>query len=241
VATATADVAKARIVLSDAEVNLKNATLVAPISGTVAAMPFTAGHAMTTSQSVSIIGSGSVQVSIDVAETAITSVKVGQSASVSASTGSASAGKVTAIGILPSDSSTSSTASYPVTVTVPKPSAALAPGVTGAVSVTVASARNAVVLPVSAVTKLTDTTGTVTLLGQDNQTTPTRVSLGAIGTGTVQITSGVGVGQRVVIADNTAALPSSSTSTNRRPGTALGGQAGGGTGGPPAGGVPGGR
>ena len=240
-ATSTADVAKAKLALAQAKVNLENATLVAPISGTVASMPFVTGHAMTISDAISIVGSGSVRLTIDVAETSIGQVKTGQAAAVSVSAGPSSAGKVTTIGILPSASSTSSTVTYPVTVTVPKPGAPLAAGVTASASVTVASAEDVVVLPVSAVTRTSETSGTVTTLDADYQATSIRVELGAAGRSTVQISSGLAAGQRVALADRTAALPASNTTATRRAGSALGGPAGGfggGTGLPPGGGVP---
>jgi RND family efflux transporter MFP subunit len=238
VATATADVAKAKLALAQAKVNLDNATLVAPISGTIATMPFTAGHTMKASDAVKIVGAGSIRVSVDISETSMNLVKVGQSAAVSTSAGAASPGKVTAIGILPADS-TSSTASYPVTVTVPKPAAALAPGVTASVSITVARAQKTIVLPVSAVTKTTATTGTVTTLSNSHQPKTTQVVLGATGTTTIQVKSGLTIGQRVVLADNTKALPTTSAlPANRRAVAAVRGAGGGagfaGNGGPVA-------
>lgn len=240
-ATTTADVARARIALAQAQVNLDNATLVAPIAGTVATMPFRAGHSMTATDAVTIQGAGSERVTVDVAETSIGLVTVGQAASVTASAGASAVGTVTRIGILPATSSSTGTASYPVTVTVPRPAAGLAPGVTGAVSITVAQAKKAVVLPVSAVTKVTDTTATVTAVDADNHTTSVQVVLGATGSTTVQIRSGLAAGQRVVVADNTQALPASNTTALRRAaGGGVGAGGGGFTGGGPPGGLPGG-
>ena len=236
--------AKAKIALAQAEVDLDHATLVAPVAGTVASMPFTRGSAMTSSDALTIVGAGSVQLTTDVAQTAISQVEIGQKAQVSTSTGQVSAGTVTAIAMLPADSTTSSTAAYPVTVTIPEPGSSLAAGVTATVSITVATAKDAVLLPVSAVTRTSATGGTVRTLGADHQAGTVPVVLGVTGPDTVQITSGLAAGQQVVLADTTTALPTSNTSAATRrtgagaaaPGTGMGG-----AGAPPGGAAPGGR
>ncbi len=240
VAVAEADLAEAELALTDARLARANATLTAPISGTVAEVPFVKGEAMTTSDAITIVGPGAVQVTIDVNEGSILDVEVGQAADVAASSGSTSEGIVTAIGMLPSSTGTSSV-TYPVTVTVDAPGSGLAQGTTGSVSVTVASAEQAVLVPISALTRTGDDSGTVSLLGSDLSVTTTRVTIGAVGATHVQITDGLSAGDTVVLADRTADLPSSNLTNRMRSG---GSSLTGGSGGLPPGalgGSPGGR
>ena len=237
VASATASVAKAKLALTQAELDLDHATLLAPIDGTVATQPFTKGGSMSTSDAIEIVGRGAVQLTIDVSEDAIHSVKVGQRASVSPSPGTVYPAKVTAISLLPADS-TSSSATYPVTLTidaatVKKHRTALASGVSATATITVASAHNAVLVPVSAVRPTGEGTGTVTVVSGSNATVQ-QVQLGVMDSTHVQLTGGVTAGTTVSLADTTAALPTTSTTTTRRGGSSLtggGGFGGGGFGG----------
>lgn len=197
----------------------------APVAGTVAEVPFAVGDRAGTGDAITVLGSGSAQVTVDVPEASIGQLKVGQSATVAVPTTKASAGEVTAIGVLPVDSS-SDAVSYPVTITVPKPAADLAVGVTVSVAVTVASPRDVVVVPVSAITRVNETTGRVTVLQPDGSTAARPVSLGATGGAAVEITAGVKSGDRLVIADRLTALPTATTGNRRA--TAFGAGSGGG-------------
>ncbi|MFT4164894.1 MAG: HlyD family efflux transporter periplasmic adaptor subunit [Microlunatus sp.] len=228
---------KAELALTQAELDLDHATLTAPIDGTVSAQPFTKGESMSTSDAIEIVGAGAIQLSIDVSEDAIGSVKVGQQASVSPSPGTSYSAKVTAISLLPSDS-TSSSATYPVTVTIKaatakKYSATLASGVSATATITVASAEDAVLVPVSAVRPTGDGAGTVTVVAGSKATTQ-RVQLGVMDATRVQITDGLAAGATVSLADTTEALPTTSTTTSgnrQRSGSSLTGGGGLGSGG----------
>lgn len=238
VASATAGVAKAKLALTQAELDLDHATLLAPIDGTVATQPFTKGETMTTSDAIEIAGAGAVQLTIDVSEDTIHSVKVGQRASVSPAPGTSYPATVTAISLLPTDS-TSSPATYPVTLTidaatVKKHRAALASGVSATATITVASASDAVLVPVSAVQRTGDGTGSVTVVSGSGATTQ-RVQLGEMDGTHVQITDGVTAGTTVSLADTTEALPTTSSTNRRRTGSSLTGGGGGFSGG----GIPG--
>jgi len=219
VAVAEADLAEAELALTNAELARANTTLTAPISGRVAESPFVEGEQMTTSDAITIVGPGSVQLTIEVPEASVRDVAVGQTATVAATSGTTSAGMVTAIGILPSG--TDSGVSYPVTITVSDPDPGLAPGTTGAVTITVASADKAVLVPVSALTRTGDAVGTVSVLGSGGTLTTVRVSLGAVGATHVQVTDGLSAGDLVVLADRTADLPSGSLSSRLRGGSSL--------------------
>lgn len=214
VASATAAVANAQLALAQAKDNRSAATLVAPINGRVAAMPYTAGSNMTTSQAITIIGPGAVQVTVDIPQSSVTSVRLHQHATVTGQSGVGVAGSVTAIGLLAS-ATTSTTSSYPMTVTAPRSGGDLGVGTVAAVVIDTATVQDATVVPISAINLTSPTTGTVTVLsGTTTQTT--RVTVGLIGSATVEITSGLTAGQQVVLADTTQALPASNALAGRR-------------------------
>lgn len=237
VAQAAAAVAQAKLDLATARVALTNATMTAPISGTISAVPFAVGDEASTSDTVDIVGGTGVTLSLPVGEDDIRSVKVGQSVEVSSVAGSRSEGTVSAIGVLAS-SGTTSEVTYPVTVEVLDAGSGLVSGTTASALVTIASARRATLVPVSAVTLVDDSTGIVKVVGSDHAVTATRVSLGAIGSTQVQITKGISSGATVALADSTSDLPTSgSTSTG---GMGMGGGQGG-QGGQGGGNAPGGQ
>jgi RND family efflux transporter MFP subunit len=202
----------ARAALVRAEAALRSARLTAPIAGTVAAVDIARGDSVSTSTVALVINGddGTVEVTINVSESDIRAIKVGQSARVTAD--GAQDGlpaSVTSVGMLAA--SDTGTASYPVVVSLAGASLALASGSDATVSVVTATAKNVVTVPSSAVTRAASgTTGVVRVLA-GGQVAATRVEIGAVGPERTQIVSGLKAGQRVVLADFSAALPSSST------------------------------
>jgi multidrug efflux pump subunit AcrA (membrane-fusion protein) len=237
VGAAEAAVTKAQLALDAAEAKRDAATMTAPIDGTVSAVPFAKGDTATTNDAVVIIGQGAVSVQMAVSEAAFSTLKVGQTAVVATPGGARTIGRVSARGLLPTESTSGSSATtFPVTVTATGQGAAALPaGATATVTVTLRSSPNAVIIPVSAVTR-SGRTGVVRVLANGTVTTTT-VQLGAIGTTTVEVTSGVTPGQTLVIADNTTALPTNSSNRGLRGGAPGGAPPGGvaGNGAPPGG------
>jgi multidrug efflux pump subunit AcrA (membrane-fusion protein) len=212
IASDKAQVTTAQSALTTAESNLAAATLTAPISGTVAALSYVAGDASSTG-SITIVGAGAVDVTVDVPLASLPQVKVGQQASVTAA-GSSTAmpGTVRSISLLPA-SSTSTTVTYPVVVRVPRPSASLAGGSSATATITLGSVKNVVTVPNSALTSLVSGTGFVQTV-KNGKVTQTIVRTGAVGATSTQVTSGLTAGQQVVIANLSEALPTTTT-TNR--------------------------
>jgi HlyD family secretion protein len=209
VASDKAAVTSAETALATAQSDLSKATLTAPISGTVAALSLVAGSA-SGSNSVTIVGAGAVDVTVDVPLASLPKVKVGQAATVtSVGSSTPAVGTVRSIGLLPA-SSTSSSVSYPVVVRVPKPTAALASGSTATATITLDTVTGVLTVPNSAVTTLVAGTGFVQTV-KAGQATRTLVRTGAVGATRTQILSGLTAGQMVVIADLSAALPTNST------------------------------
>jgi RND family efflux transporter MFP subunit len=213
----------AHAALVRAQAALDQARLSAPIAGTVAALGVARGDTVSTSTVAAVINGddGSVEVTINVTENDIRAIKVGQTAQVTAD--GAQDGlpaRVTSIGMLAA--SGSGTASYPVVVSLTGASLALASGSDATVSVVTATADNVVTVPSSAVTRAASGSTAVVRLLTGDQVAPTPVQIGAVGPVRTEIVSGLKAGQRVVLADMSAALPSSST------GARLGGGFGGG-------------
>jgi multidrug efflux pump subunit AcrA (membrane-fusion protein) len=196
--------------VTQAQADLSGATLAAPASGVVAQVGFTAGQPASSQSGVIIVGSGAVDVSVDVPLADMALVKTGLRAEVTpAGATTPVAGSVTEVDLLPA-SSGAPTPSYPATIVVPDPPASMPTGSTATVSIEVASVPSALRVPVSALAGVTAQAGTVTTISAGKSTT-VPVTIGAVGGGWAQVVSGLGSGDRVVLADANAALPSNST------------------------------
>lgn len=216
----TAAVSAAQVALAQAEQNLASVTLTAPIAGTVATIPWITGGSASASDALVILGTGPVDVTVDVPSSSIRSIVVGLPATVRVDGGTTTAeGAVTSIGLLPASSS-SSTTSYPVVVRVPA-EAGLVDGSAAAVSIVVKTVKGVLTIPNSALHG-----STVDVLAK-GAVSSVRVQAGAVGALVTEVTSGLKEGQTVVLADLTAALPTSSTTSNRFGGGLGGGGLGG--------------
>ena len=216
VASAAVAVLQDQSAVSTAQANLADATLVAPVGGVVASIPFSVGDTATTSEAVIISAAGDADITVDVPISDMSLVKSGLAAQVTPDGAQAAlTGSVATVSLLPV-SSTASTPSYPAVVTVANPPIALATGSQAVVALTVASATNALRVPTSALSGLAGNTATAIVLSGSDSTSSVSVQVGAVGDGWAQIVSGLQIGQQVVLADNQATLPSnSSTSTGR--------------------------
>lgn len=205
IATDQAGVDSAAVDLLSAKAALAQATLGAPIAGTVASVDATAGGPVTAGSAVVVlIGAGAAVVETTVPVERIGEIETGQQATVTPSgSGRGVSGTVTRIGRLPDDSGDS--VAYPVTVTVEDPPATMPAGSTAAVDIVIATADGVLTVPTSAVHGATPATVTV-LTG--TTTSPREVVLGAVGPLRTEIRSGLEPGEQVVLADLDAPLPS---------------------------------
>lgn len=223
VASARAKLLQAEQDLQGAQDDLADAELVAPISGTVGSVTLAAG-ASASGGSVTIVGEGNARLTFELPLKTRTLVKTGQKVTVAAAGSSTTLhGTIIAISATETSGTAGDTPTYSTTVTVSDPDALLASGARASVSIPVTTATAVVRVPVSAVTPTGTGAGTVQLVTEaraENATT-TPVTTGAVGGGWIEITSGVKPGDLVVLADNTAALPTNSngrrttTSTTR--------------------------
>ena len=253
VASAKANVIQAQATVEDAGSAVTAATLKAPIGGTVlqvngkvgsdavsgsstssseAADTAAATTSTRSSDFVVIADLAKLQVSISVPESDIAALETGQAASVTfpAVAGAEATGEITSID--PVGTTSNSVVTYGVVARLSDVPDGIRMGQTASVSVTTSSVTDAVAVPSTAVTTRGDRS-TVTLM-TDGQQVVTPVDLGVVGDSFTQVTSGVSLGDEVV-------LTSASTSSSDSP--FPGGFGGVGGGAPPGGfggGAPGG-
>lgn len=208
-----------RAQVATARSDLGQATLHATISGTVAAVTIgkgdsVSGSSSATSPAFEIIGSHQDTATIYVSDTQVRRMKVGQTARIIPDGTSRSvSGRVVAIGGSGTESDSGSI-SYPVTVDVADPSDTIVAGADAAVSITLATASNVLAVPTSAV-HYQGATAYVDLLRNGKSIRHT-VTVGAVGPALTEVTSGLSEGQRVILADLNASVPSSSSTLTGR-------------------------
>ena len=161
------------------------------------------------------------------AETDAAKLKIGQPAAISfnALPSTQAAGTVTQIDV--NSTLVSNVVTYFATVAIAEQPPGVKPGMTASVTVTVDRREGVLNLP-SAAVRGSGTTGTVTLLNGKQQTTQT-VGVGLRGDTTTEITSGLKVGDIVVLPSSTVSGVSSQLSNNI--GRFIAGGGGGGLGG----------
>ena len=237
---ASIDTAQAN--LADAQQALGGADLVSTIAGTVASVSIAVGDSVTagsTTPQIVVIGTGSTyQVSTAIPVTDIGKVAIGQPATVTPdSTNAVESGRVSAIGVL--GTTTSSTTTYPVTVTLDSTTLGQFSGASADVSIVVRRSVGVTTVPTSAVHTIGS--GHLVDVVHGTTVTPVRVTTGTVGDVLTQITSGLSQGQVVSLASMSQPLPSTSTTTTRFGGLGGGGAfSGGGFGGGFGGGAGGG-
>jgi macrolide-specific efflux system membrane fusion protein len=194
-------------------------TLTAPIGGVVTAINGTIGSITSgggSSQETSAANSGtsgfiqisdtsSWQITVAVSEADIAAVKVDQPASVAlAGTGGSTAtGRVVSTAPTPT-TSTDGVVSYAVAVALDAVPKDVRIGRTGFVSIVVAEAKDAVVVPTEAVSITEPGHGTVQVRNDDGELATIDVTTGLIGDGKTQVTTGLKSGTVVVIPIPTA-------------------------------------
>ena len=214
-AAAKADLLKARQDLQAADDALDAATLRAPISGTVGLVGLAKGDAAS-GGTITIVGSGSAVVTVELPLSTRNLVTVGQEVTVTpAGSLKTILGRLTAINSLETSGTSGSAPTYATTVAVSDPDQLLATGAKASVAIAVKSVTGVVRLPASAVTPTGPGTATVQVVATATADTASSVGVktGAVGAGWVEITEGLEAGELVVLADSNAAIP---TNADRR-------------------------
>jgi macrolide-specific efflux system membrane fusion protein len=254
VRSAQSQVNTASDTLAQAKANLASATLTAPIAGLVVAVNGTVGESASSGSGASTgsaTGSGFVTiadvsgmtVTAAIAEADIASVTVGQTAKVTfpAVADLTADAKVTAIA--PTATSSNSVVTYATTVTLDSIPTGLRLGQTASVAITTkTSAADALYVPTAAITTANGVSTVKVVDATDkSKTTTVTVKLGVVGNTGTEITSGLKLGETVVL--GTVATPTGTTGSTTRTGTSgRNGFGGGFTGGTfPGGTLPGGN
>ena len=211
-----ATITAAEQAVTAAQANLDASTLVAPIGGVVGAIGLTPGQAETSSTTISIVGDGAATVTVPVPLAKLPSISVGQTATVNPPGLGVLKGSVTQIALLPASTTgaAAATVTYDVTVTLPTTPTTLATGSYASTTITTAQVANVLTVPVSAVPGSASGSTRVAVL-KDGVSTPTAVTVGAVGGGLAEIRSGLTAGDQVILADVSSALPTNSTTNVR--------------------------
>lgn len=190
-------VAAAEQAVEDAQAQIDDATLTAPVAGLVTEVNVVAGSNAPSGAAV-VIDSGTHEVTTDVVEGDISDVRLGQAASVTVSAVDADvSGTVTAISPIPSADSGSGVVSFPVTVTIATAPATVRSGMSADVSIMTASATGVLTVPAAALNGREGNYSVMTL-GADGTPTPTPVEVGLVTNTLAEITSGLTEGTAVV-------------------------------------------
>ncbi|MFT3851229.1 MAG: HlyD family efflux transporter periplasmic adaptor subunit [Ilumatobacteraceae bacterium] len=191
------------------------ATITAPIDGTVVEVDIAEGDSVSagsTTETIVIQGAGGFEATTTVSLSHVAEVHVGAAATVlpDGSTQTYS-GKVVSIAATPTTASNGTT-SFGVAIALDGDTSTLHNGGIGSVSIVTGTSAATLAVPTSAVT----TDGTLhTVEVYDGKTvTATRVEVGVVGPVWTEITSGLTDGQQVVLAELDQALPSSATSSS---------------------------
>jgi RND family efflux transporter MFP subunit len=234
IATDQAGIDQAAAQVATAKDSLRQATLIAPISGTVTALTINkgdtvSGQSSATDPAIEIVGSRQDKATVYVSDNQVRTIKLGMRARVTPDGSSRPVtGRVVAIGLSGTESTTGSV-TYPVTITITAGNRALVSGADAAVSITLATAKDVIAVPTSAV----HYQGSATYVDVLSGSKPSRrtVKVAGVGPALTEVVSGLRVGERVVLADLNAAVPSSSTTLTGRGGVGRSGFGGGGFGG----------
>lgn len=179
---------------------LADTRLLAPLSGVVARRAIQPGETAAPGQPVfTIVDVDPVRVRIGVPEAEVAAVRVGQRADVRlpALPGERFAGRVTLVGI----AADPTTRSYAVEVSVPNPAQRLKVGMVAEASVYGEQLASAITVPATAVVRDADGATLVYVLDTaDSTVRARRVEAGAAREDAVEITSGLTVGEPVVVA-----------------------------------------
>lgn len=221
-----AAITNAATALNNAQTDLASATLESSIAGTVGSVGLVNGVS-SQGKKIVIVGAGAVEVTVNVPLSSMATVHVGQKANVTPQGATSSVpSTVTSISLLPlktatgsgtgpaQATATASSPTYPVVVLVPDPLPALASGSRAEVSLLLGTAANVLTAPNSALTPLGNGQA-MAMTFKDGLATQALVKTGYVGMLTTQITFGLTVGQQVVLADLSTALPTNTTNPRR--------------------------
>lgn len=255
--SAKAQVTSASAALTSAEQDLEDATLRAPIAGTVASVDVEVGDTVGSSSSSSssssstsssssssssaqfvIIATSKWKVEGSIGAADLSSVKAGQKVSVTTdATTDTLTGTVASVGIVATSTSDDGTATFPVVVKLKGTHTDLYSGTTATASITTGTYDDVLTVPTAAIK--TENGKTVVTKVTDGSESTVGVEIGKVFGSYTQITSGLSEGDSVLISFTRPSSTSTSSSDSQGGSFGFGGGAGGlDGGGAPGGGAP---
>ncbi|GAA4951907.1 efflux RND transporter periplasmic adaptor subunit [Actinoplanes utahensis] len=235
-------ITQAELAVDEAEAAVAGTRLTAPMGGTVTAVNGTLGGSSTSGSAGDTGGAGGfvdiadlkkLQITAAFSEADATELKAGQSATIvwNALRGAETTGEVVAVD--PTATSEDGVVTYGVTVSLPNPPDGAKPGQTVTVSVVTGSVEKAVMVN-SAAVSAAGNRRTVTVVDGTGRQEVRQVKVGLEGDDATQITSGLAVGERLVLPTTSTTTTGATGGTMRMGGTGFtggGAPPGGGTGG----------
>lgn len=162
-------IAAARLKLATAKSTVQLVRLVAPFTGTVAAVSNKVGDSVATNQPALVLADlSTLEIKVDVAEMDINRVQIGQAVNVvsDAAPGKTFTGKISVVPFL--GASQQGVVTFPVMVVVPQPDPALKPGMTVAVSIVTERRADVLLVPNRAI-RVANGRRTVSVLTEGEQ------------------------------------------------------------------------
>ncbi|MBI4090850.1 MAG: efflux RND transporter periplasmic adaptor subunit [Candidatus Komeilibacteria bacterium] len=201
----------ARVLQAEADVrsaqgNLGDTIMLAPVDGTITAIDAKVGEvASPTTAVIKMIGDSTLQIDVDIPESDIIKVALGQNAEISLDAFSADAVfKGTISFIEPTQRLIQGVVYYRVTVVFNEQNNAIKPGMTATVRIRTAERRGALTVPLRAVSiSSSDGTRSVRMLEADHTVTTKAITTGIRGDdGIVEILSGLSEGENVIVGES---------------------------------------
>jgi multidrug efflux pump subunit AcrA (membrane-fusion protein) len=230
--TAEANLREAELSVKSARQEVRETTLRAPISGTIASISGSVGETVAggssgtggTSEASGLgavggestsEGSGSafmvlaqlhrLKMEVTLSESDIGKVRKGQTATVSIDSmeGTELAGQVTKVSVLPSEGS-SSVVEYPATILLTQSAKGLRAGMSASAEVVVEQVKNAITVPSEAISSLGS--GKTVTVEEGGKEVTKQVTTGLEGDETTEVVSGLKAGQTLVLPEVTVAV-----------------------------------
>jgi HlyD family secretion protein len=194
---AQAQLKSAQVAVEQAQNNLAKATLVAPFSGVVAAVNYSAGDTVGAEPAVEIVNLSSLEVNATLSEIDVVKVKPGQTAQMTFDALPNKTYTATVAEVGPAGTITQGVVNYPVTLRVANTTGEIKPGMTANLNIDVAQADNVLMIPARAVHQQGNRK-TVTVLSQGKEIT-VPIQTGLSNDQSVEVTQGLEQGEQVVL------------------------------------------
>jgi HlyD family secretion protein len=203
---------QAEISVSSSQTDLASSKIYAPFNGIVSSVSGQVGSSISGSSILTLIEDSSVKIPVQVDETEIAKVKVGQTAEVTldALPDETFTGKVTSVS--PKAVVQQNIAVFYATVTIENPELKLRPGMTSEVEIIAQEFQNVVVIPKRAVQTVRNRTY-VNVQKRDGTEELTRVSIAAEDGTNVVIDSGLSARDRVILTTKERTTTTTTTTT----------------------------